>query len=117
MMSDYPEIVAKAAEAVIKKQGRDAVILDMRGLVGYTDYFIVATGESVLQTRAIADEVMKDLKESGFKMLHAEGYEDAAWVLLDYGELIVHIFMPEHRGFYEIEKLWGDAPAEAISEN
>lgn len=115
-MSDYPEIVARAAAAVLQKQGRDAVILDMRGLVGYTDYFIVATGESVLQARAIADEVVKNLKEAGFNMLHIEGYEDGAWVLLDYGEVIVHIFMPEHRGFYEIEKLWADAPAEAVSE-
>ncbi len=116
-MSDYPRIAAMAAEAVLQKQGRDAVILDMRGLVGYTDYFIVATGESVLQARAIADEVMKNLKEAGFKMLHMEGYADGGWVLLDYGEVIVHIFMPESRSFYEIEKLWADAPAEAISES
>ncbi len=116
-MSNYPRIAAVAAEAVLQKQGRDAVILDMRGLVNYSDYFIVATGESVLQARAIADEVMQSLKEAGFKMLHIEGYSDGGWVLLDYGEVIVHIFMPESRCFYEIEKLWADAPAEAISES
>ena len=116
-MSDYPEIVSRAAEAVLDKQGIEPVILDMRGLVGYTDYFIIATGESVLQVRAIADEIMRSLKEAGFKNFHVEGYESAGWVLLDYGDIIVHLFLSELRGFYDIEKLWADAPSTGIKEN
>ncbi len=116
-MKGYPQIVSRAAEAVINKQGKDAVILDMRGLVGYTDYFIIATGESSLQVRAISDEVLKNLKEAGFRIFHVEGYESAVWVLLDYGDLIIHIFLLEMRDFYDLEKLWADAPSAEIKES
>lgn len=112
---DIPEIAAIAGEAVLRKQGKNAVILDMRKMVSYTDFLIIASGESETQVRAIAEEIMKDLKAGGCMLLHAEGYEDAGWVLLDYGSLIVHVFLPEVRGFYGLDKLWADAPREDIA--
>lgn len=112
----FPEIVSTAKKALLRKKGKNAVILDMRGTVGYTDFLIIASGESVMQVRAIAEEIMKDLKSEGYGLLHAEGYGDAGWTLLDYGELVVHVFLPEIRGFYALEELWADAPKNGIAE-
>ena len=115
-MQNYPEKVNLCAEAVLEKKAEDVMVLDMRGLVGYTDYFIVCSGDSAVQIRAIADELMRGLKDKGCRPLHAEGYDDARWVLLDYGDLIVHVFLREVREFYELEKLWADAPCGRIED-
>ncbi len=109
-MNNYPEIIKIALEASSSKQSEDLLALDMRGIVSYTDYFVIASGDSPPQVRAIAHEVMKRMKDGGFKILHVEGLEEAGWVLIDYGEMIVHVFMSGMRAFYEIEKLWADAP-------
>jgi ribosome-associated protein len=116
-MNNYPKSVKTAVESALAKKAVDVLILDMRKLINYADYFIISSGDSELQVRAIADEVMGGLKEKGVKLLNIEGYEEASWVLLDYGEMIMHIFMPQTRSFYELEKLWTEAKITQISED
>ncbi len=86
------------------------VVLDMRGVASFTDYFLICSGESDTQIRAIVDAIIGEMKKKKVKVWHVEGYEDAKWVLLDYGDIVIHIFHPEIRQFYQIEKLWADAP-------
>ncbi len=100
-------MMAKAAEDV---QAMDPVILDLTGLTSFTDYFIICSGKSDTQVRAIADAMMKKLKEKGRYPLGLEGYSEAEWILLDFGDAVAHIFYNEVRSFYNLEKLWGDAP-------
>lgn len=82
----------------------------MRKASNITDFFIICHGNSTRQVKAITDHIVERLKESGQKVWHIEGYLYALWVLLDYGNVVVHIFTPEERDFYNLEKLWGDAP-------
>ena len=93
-----------------QKKASNVIILDMRGIVSFTDYFLICTGESDVQIRAVADAIMREMKKKKSKVWHVEGYEDADWVLLDCGDVVMHIFQTETRQFYQLEKLWADAP-------
>lgn len=104
-----PAQVAAAIAAAEDKQGRDLVVLDLRSAAGFTDFFVICSGTNPRQIRAIADAVMETLAESGAKPAHVEGYERAEWVLIDYFDFIVHVFAPETRLFYGLERLWGNA--------
>ena len=104
-----PPQVAVAVEAASDKQARELVVLDLRKASGFTDYFLVCTGTNVRQTRAIADGIMEALAADGVKPAHIEGYDRSEWILLDYFDFIVHIFAPETRMFYGLERLWGNA--------
>jgi ribosome-associated protein len=115
-MKNLPECVKIALDSTLAKKAEDILILDMRKLIKYADFFILASGDSELQVRAIADEVIGELKKKGIKVLNIEGYEEASWVLLDYGEMIVHIFLPKTRSFYDLEKLWAEAEKIKIDE-
>jgi ribosome-associated protein len=86
------------------------VILDMRDLVAYTDYLLVATGQTPRQTRAIAEEVRLQLKEHGARARKIEGDREGEWILLDMLDLVVHVFTPEARDFYRLDRLWREAP-------
>ena len=99
-----------AADALDTKQGRDIVILDMGSLLGILDFFVIASGTSKRQVRTLAEEVDMRLEERGRMPLRVEGRDTAEWVLLDYGDLAVHVFQPDAREFYALERLWGDAP-------
>ena len=85
------------------------MVLDLRKAAGFTDYFVICAGQNARQIRAIADAVMEALGSRGAKPAHVEGYERSEWVLLDYFDFIVHIFAPETRLFYGLERLWGNA--------
>ncbi len=99
-----------AAEA-LETKAKDLKILDLRNLVSYTDYFILATGTSDRHLQAIADRVNLKLKHSHHRLpLSLEGYRAGQWVLLDYGGAVLHVFLPEHRVFYGLDELWADAP-------
>lgn len=99
------------AEAASDKKARDIVIMDMRALTPPTDYFIVCSAASTTQVKAIADSIEDKLvKEHQLTFLHKEGYREGGWVLLDYGDCVAHIFIEEDRQFYNLERLWGDAP-------
>ena len=104
-----PEQLATAGAAAEDKQAHDLVVLDLRKAAGFTDYFLICSGNNPRQIRAIADAVMEALAMEGAKPAHVEGYERSEWVLIDYFDFIVHVFAPETRVFYGLERLWGNA--------
>jgi ribosome-associated protein len=104
-----PEQVVRAIRAAEDKKATDLVVLDLRKAAGFTDFFLICSGTNPRQIRAIADAVMTALADEGVKPAHVEGYERSEWVLLDYFDFIVHIFAPETRLFYGLERLWGNA--------
>ena len=105
---------AEAARLVVdvasEQQAADILLLDMRDLCDFTDYFIILTGESRRQMQALLEDVDRALEEVGRRVHHREGSADGGWVLLDFGDLIVHVFGPEEREFYQLERLWSQAP-------
>lgn len=104
-----PADVSAAIAAAEDKQARDLAVLDLRKAGGFTDFFIICSGTNARQIRAIADAVMEALAHDGVKPAHVEGYDRSEWILLDYFDFIVHIFAPETRAFYGLERLWGNA--------
>jgi ribosome-associated protein len=105
------EIALLAIEAASDKKAEDIVALDVSELLVVTEYFVIATGRTNIQVRAIADwieEVLRD--KGGEKPIGREGAGEDKWVLLDYGDVVVHVFQPAERDFYRLEKLWSDAP-------
>src|SRR3954469_17669934 len=104
-----PREVADAITAAEDKKAIDIVLLDLRKAAGFADYFLICSGANARQIRAIADAITEALGASGSKPAHVEGYERSEWVLLDYFDFIVHIFAPEPRVFYGLERLWGNA--------
>ena len=109
-----PRQITAAIEAADAKQARDLVVLDLSKAAGFTDYFVICSGTNSRQIRAIADAVREALAEDGGKPAHVEGYERSEWILLDYFDFIVHIFAPETRAFYSLERLWGAAEPVAL---
>lgn len=110
LQRDLPGHVRAALEALDEHKGRELVVLDMRGLSGFTDFMVIGTGGSERQVQALSDAVVEKLRQLGEKPRHVEGRNEAHWVLLDFFDLVVHVFMPETRDFYQLEKLWRDAP-------
>jgi len=100
----------KIADLIFNKKGYDVRIIDLRSLATFTDFFVICSADSDTQVKAIADEVDKSLRDEGIKCWHKEGYIALSWVLLDYVDVVVHVFKKDAREFYNIEKLWGDAP-------
>ena len=104
-----------AVEAAADKKAEDIIGLDVAELLVVTDYFVIATGRTNIQVRAIADAVEEQLRErGGIKPIGIEGADEAKWILLDYGDLVIHVFQPAERAFYRLERLWGDAPRLAL---
>ena len=100
-----------AAEAAASKKAEDVVAINVADLLVVTDYFVIATGNTNVQVRAIADEVEDQLRDrGGIKPIGREGADEAKWLLLDFGDLVIHVFQREEREFYRLEKLWSDAP-------
>lgn len=91
------------------KKAKDVLSLRVEGLSIVSDYFVICTGTSTTHIRALADEVVDKMKEDSFEVFHVEGYDTARWILLDFGEVIVHIFHEEDREFYNLERLWSDS--------
>ena len=104
------------AKAASDKKALDVLTLDMRKIPSVCDYFVIASGTSTTQARAISDNIVEKLKEEGEKLWHIEGEREALWILLDYGDVIAHVFVDEMRKFYELERLWGDVPYEKFKE-
>jgi ribosome-associated protein len=102
------------AKAALDKKAEDVTVLDVRGLTGYADYFVVMTADSDRQASAIADHVEQSMKAGGISKVGAEGYETGRWILLDYGDVVAHVMNRESRGFYDLEGLWADAPRFAV---
>jgi ribosome-associated protein len=107
--SRLPSQIDRAIAATEDKKAVDVVVLDLRKAAGFTDFFVIASGTNTRQVRAIADGVIEALGNEGVKPAHIEGYDRAEWILLDYFDFIVHVFAPETRVFYSLERLWGNA--------
>ena len=99
----------KAVEAARDKQAVDAIVLDLRRAAAFTDYFLVCTGRNVRQVKAIADSIEETLRAARVRPALVEGYDRAEWILMDFFDFVVHIFTPEARQFYALERLWGSA--------
>ena len=103
------ELAEKIANLAWEKKGKEITILDLKGLTDISDYFVIVTGESELHLKAITEFIEQELKKQGIRPWHREGQQNLNWILLDYIEVVVHIFKPHIRNFYSLEKLWGDA--------
>ena len=111
------ELVGEIARLAADKKAIDVVELDLRGVLGYTDYFLICSGNTGRQTKAIHDGILEGLKhEHGTLPRRVEGASRADWILMDYLDVVVHIFTPEAREFYRLEQLWGEAPARVAGE-
>jgi len=102
--------VTIAARAASEKKATDLVVLDLRKAASFTEYFLICTGASTRQVQAISNAIEENLLKNQKRPLHIEGYSSAEWILLDYGDFIAHVFSPASRRFYDLERLWRDAP-------
>ncbi len=103
-----------AIDAARDRKGADLLLLDLRGISDATDYFLLATGTSDTHVRSIAENILQALAERGTKPSHVEGILSGRWVLIDCIDFVVHVFHPAARAFYQLERLWGDAPAQSL---
>jgi ribosome-associated protein len=99
-----------SARAALDKRAQALQLLDLAALSGIADYFVLCTGSSTTHVETIAEAVESTLKAAGYRTLHREGVAASGWLLLDYGDVVVHVFLPETRAFYALDRLWGDAP-------
>jgi len=107
---ELPDEVRRATELVLDRKGSEVLALDLRGISSATDFFVLASGNSDVQVKAIAEHVIDELKKEDHRPDHVEGLSGGRWVLLDYIDFVVHVFHPQARAFYQLESLWGDAP-------
>jgi len=111
---DLDERILGALQAASDKKALDLVVLDLREIASFTDYFVIASGNNERQVQAISDEVFEKLKKSGTAAARVEGYKSAEWILLDYGDFIVHVFLDKARKFYDLERLWRESKRVAL---
>jgi ribosome-associated protein len=115
---DNTESVARAAQAAATKKAEDIVVLDVSRLLVITDYFLICSGNSERQVRAIVEEVERRLAEThGVKPVRREGERESHWIVLDYIDFVVHVFSREQREYYDLERLWSDAPVIPVQEH
>ncbi len=105
------QLAQRIGELCFNKKGYDVKIIDLKSVALFADYFVLCSADSDVQVKAIADEIDEKLKEQGIRCWHKEGYKALQWVLLDYVDIVVHIFRKEARDYYNLERLWGDAPS------
>ncbi len=108
---DSKQLAENITGLIFNKKGFDVKILDLQELTAMADYFVICSADSDTQVRAIADEIDRNLKDEGIRSWHKEGYKGLNWVLLDYVDVVVHIFKKDVRAYYNLERLWGDAPS------
>jgi len=113
---DSKNFADKIIELIFSKKGYEVLLIDLKKHVTFADYFIICSADSDTQVKAIADEIDKSLRDEGIKCWHKEGYQALRWVLLDYVDVVVHIFKKDVRDYYSLERLWGDAPIERLSD-
>ncbi len=108
MLIESRKIALRIAEILRDKKALDVLVLDIQSLTVIADYFIIASGRSESQVKALYEEVEEKLKEQGLEVKHRDGHHGNRWVVLDYGDVILHVFHQEERGFYGLERLWAD---------
>jgi ribosome-associated protein len=104
------------AELSLAKKAEDIIIMDLKKLISFTDYFVICSADSDSQVKAISDHITEELKKQQVKVWHVEGYQASTWILIDLVDVVVHIFRPEVRKFYALEKLWGDAKITRVAD-
>ena len=115
-MSEIFDLAKKICKAAADKKAEDIITMDMRGLMFSTDYFVICSANTATQVRAIADNIEDELAKENIHFSHKEGYHEGEWILMDYGDVVAHIFKTANRDYYALEKLWGDAKIENYSE-
>jgi ribosome-associated protein len=103
------DLAHKIVDILSDKQATDIVLLDTQGVCSFTDYFVICTGESTRQVKAITDAVTESIKKEGIQILHEEGTPESGWILLDYGDVVVHVFGSFERDYYQLDKFWEKA--------
>ena len=113
---DSLTLAERIAAIAADKKAMDVRVIDLRGIVSYTDFFVICSGNTERQTKAIHDAIYEELKHAADRLLprRTEGGREARWILLDYWDCVVHIFPPEAREYYRLEQLWGEAPARSV---
>ena len=109
--------VSKAVRAALDKKALDVVVLDLRDTPAFTDFFVLCSGQNQRQVKAISDAIEESLRAAKVRPTHVEGYDRGDWVLMDFFSFIVHVFTPQTRTFYSLERLWGDAQRVEISDD
>jgi ribosome-associated protein len=112
---DERELLITAVKAADDKRAEDIVVLNMKGISLVADYFIICHGNSDKQVQAIAREMKEKVSENGMQIKRMEGFDEAKWILVDLGDVVAHIFHKDERSYYNLERLWGDAPLENVS--
>lgn len=115
-LAEVPEELSLALRAAFSKKADHVTVLDLRKKAAFTDFFVVCSGQNTRQVKAIVDAIEDVLRKAGVKPLHIEGYERAEWVLIDGFDFIVHVFTPDTREFYSLERLWGSADPLVVTE-
>jgi len=108
-IADLDERVRRALHAASEKKAIDPTVLDLRGISSFTDFFLLFTGANRRQVQAISDEIVEQMKRHGSPAARVEGYQNAEWILIDYGDFVVHVFEDKARRFYDLERLWREA--------
>ena len=103
---DKENQLSEAIEAALDKKAQDAVVIELRDICSFTDYFLICTGTSTRHNQTIADNIEETLKKQGVRPLHIEGHTEGEWILLDYVDFVIHIFSARAREFYDLERLW-----------
>jgi len=109
--------VNKVAKLALSKKAENIISLDLRGLTGTCDFFVICEGATDVHVKAIADAILEGMEEVGERVWHVEGYEAKRWILLDYVDVVVHVFDPETRDYYQLERLWGDAKLQEYTDD
>ena len=104
------ELAQRIVDIASDRQAQDIILLDIREIASFADYFVICSGTSERQIKAVVDTVVETLQKDGFYPVQTEGAPSSGWVLIDYGSVIVHVFAPEEREYYRLERLWGEAP-------
>jgi ribosome-associated protein len=112
---DATQLVDRIAAIASDKKAIEIRVLDVREIVGYTDFFVICSGNTDRQTRAIYEGIYEELKREGVLPRRVEGERQASWILMDYLDCVVHIFTPDARAYYRLEQLWGEAPARSVA--
>src|SRR5688500_19453539 len=112
-----PVDLKRAIELAVDRKGQEILLMDLRGLANSTDYFLLINGTTDTHVRAIADHIIDELRKEGMKADHIEGLRTGRWVLIDFIDFVIHVFHPTARDFYQLERLWGDAPVVPIESN
>ncbi len=114
-LSEFDDRIRRAINAAAEKKAIEPTVLDLRGISSFTDFFVILTGANRRQVQAISDEVVEQLKRNGSPAARVEGYQNAEWVLIDYGDFVVHVFDDKARRFYDLERLWREARRRDLS--